>query len=536
MSTSKNKKLGNGHKIYVRMAKYKKKYGARRNYYRKRAAKRSLYNIGNLEENAPQRQARRILFGPSRRQRTAGMGTATRDQMIMRKGVNYYGDGNYFTDQLGKVDWRNAGRNLGHWGSRLGFAGGAALAASEAGPLGMIPAALGGWEAGAQYSKSKGWGNYSVPSVGNDLISGGTGNGNAPVYHSSTAVDEMGDVIISNRELVQLVDSSSTSKAFTVKKFDLNPIDDTFHHLRMQAKQYEQFEFVGLMFQYVPMSGEGGSNSLGVVGMAASYDPGSERTFNNMEDLMRFKGATTCKPSYGMTFGIECDPSKRPIKTMFTRDEVTRDKSFTDPATFYLATDGVSDTDTTIGQLWVTYSIKLKNIKPFSEEAPVNYLSSMHHPEPARDSATFVSSTDYLTMFRIANKSIIASTVNASQVATKINLDSKLKKDQFFDCIIASNRIGSSGTCQAIIPSCTGCELVKIPSHHDDTVSDYITATEDTKTITIFRVKVTASSGDRYITITRASASNPQMNIGFSISHSDSKEHIVSNAVDLLVR
>ena len=117
------------------------------------------------------------------------------------------------------------------------------------------------------------------------------------------------------------------------------------------------------MFQYVPMTGEGGTNSIGTIGQACDYDPEQERTFDTIEDLMRFKGSTTHKASVGSTFGIECDPAKRSVKTMYCRDEVDRDKLFTDLGTYMFASEGCGN-DQVLGHLWVTYSIKFRNIKP----------------------------------------------------------------------------------------------------------------------------------------------------------------------------
>ena len=515
-------------------AKRKRNSSYRKPYRRKRSSGRSM--AGLFSDIAPRGpgSANYSKYGPSRRQMSdLGVGRSMA-QSRARYGDSYRGDGNYFDD----VNWKDVGRNVGHWGSRIVGGGASALAASELGPMGMIPAGMAGWNAGAEFSKAQGWGNYNVPRGSNDLINGGgmSGNGSAPIYHSSSAVDEMGDVIISNRELVQLVKTSSTEKGFNIQQFDLNPIDSTFHHLRNQAKQYEQFEFVGLMFQYIPMTGEGGSNSLGVVGMACSYDPGSSRTFVSMEDLMRFKGATTCKPSVGMVYGVECDPSKRPIKTMFTRDEVTRDKSFTDPATFYLATDGVSGTETTVGQLWVTYSIKLKNIKPYSEEAKVDYLAGMHHPAPARDSAAWLSvPSDFKgpTPF-VGSNSIIKAFDTGSNLKARL-LFKDLKVGQIFDCTYITVSYSNASGMSAVNKSGSGIEFIDIPTHSDDYTANEFHVEGTNKGLLYFRFKITGENA--YLDLDRTDADNPQIYSTLSIVHSDKTVHVVDTSVKhLLIR
>lgn len=294
-------------------------------------------------------------YGPSMKQIRENPGASrTAEQSQARLMDGYYGAGKY---------------SLGKWGAR---AGGALLGATTGGGTvpGTLAGALTGYNAGSAFSKSIGWGEYDVGRGSNDLgVSGG--NGSAPVMHTSMASDELGDVTVSNRELVQLVKSSETSGAFKIQSFTLNPVDQIFHHLRYQAKQYEQFEFLGLHFQYIPMTGEGGTNEIGVIGMGSNYDPAQVREFSGIEDLMRFKGATTHKPSVGMLHFIECDPAKRAIKTMYVRDTIERGKDFTDPATFYIASEGVSGSNQTLGQLWVSYTVKLKNIKPIDDFAIV---------------------------------------------------------------------------------------------------------------------------------------------------------------------
>lgn len=340
--------------------KYKRKYTRpykRRNYGMSTSSlARTLQRLQNPTVAFGDTTTERYInYGPSNQQMMDNPEIhkqRTSEQNMNRAADNYYGPGSYWT-------------NIGKWGARLGGAALGGLGGWTSGGLtGAAAGAEEGYKRGADISRALGWGAYNVGRGANDLIANAGHNGSAPVYHSMSAHDEMGDVIISNRELVKLVKSSDVTGKFKVESFTLNPSDTTFHHLQQQSAQYEQFEFLGLMFQFIPMTGEGGTNELGVIGMATNYDPAQVRTFSSIEEMMRFKGATTSKPSVGMLHGIECDPSKRSIKTMYCRDGITRDASFTDPATFYFASEGISGVDQTLGQLWVTYSVKLRNIKP----------------------------------------------------------------------------------------------------------------------------------------------------------------------------
>lgn len=296
-----------------------------------------------------------LRYGPSYGQMLANPGEyRTPAQSHARIVDKYYGPGSYVSSMSGGAA---AGAGVG----ALFAAPTAETAAPITVPIGALIGAGIGW-----YDEYSGKGSYQRERVVNDLIT--HHGGSAPAYHSAGAADEMGDVIMSNRELVEFINSGDVATgesvtSFDIKSYTVNPVDAVFHHLRKTAQLYEQFEFLGLMFEFVPTYGEGGENQLGTIGMAASYDPGHSRTFTGMEDLVRFKGSVTTKPSVPMLFGVECDPSKRAVKTMYCRDNVTRTKDFTDLCTFYVATEGLPK-KAQVGQLWVTYTVKLRNLKP----------------------------------------------------------------------------------------------------------------------------------------------------------------------------
>lgn len=347
-------------------AKRKRSYSTRRTYKRRRTAPSAsaiAKAMARLEKQTGpfgvKNSPTMTMYGPSRQQMLEDPSLfRTAEQTKARLRDNYRGPGGY---------WDDVGKNIGHWGSRIG---GAALGMFNPWGLGGMVGATdvhSGWDKGAEFSKAMGWGAYNVGRGSNDLVLGSDGDGSTPVYHSAMGADEGGDVIVSNRELVKIVKSSATANGFTIEPFTINPADATFYHLKHTAAQYEQFEFLGLMFQYVPLTGEGGSNELGTIAMAANYDPAKDVKFNCLEDMMRYKGSYTCKPSVGALFGIECDPAKRATKTLYNRDEVDRDKAFTDPATFYFASEGVSTANATLGQLWVTYTVRFRNIKSIED-------------------------------------------------------------------------------------------------------------------------------------------------------------------------
>lgn len=460
-------------------------------------------------------------YGPSYAQMMANPGwSRTAEQSAARAADRYYGPGGYWSDAW---DWTRK-----HFGGGIKSAlvgGGEALGGLAGGLLGPEGAAAGGVigsNIGANISRAIGTGSYRVT---NDLIQ--NNGGNAPVYHSAGAFDEMGDVIMSNRELVTFVTAGpkpagATKTDFKLQSFTLNPVDDVFHHLRQTARQYEQFEFLGLMFEYVPMTGEGGENELGVLGMAASYDPAQTRHFTNMEDMVRFKGSITTKPSNAMLFGIECDPQKRAIKTMYTRDSVNRGKDFTDMATFYVATQGMPNGEAQLGQLWVTYSVKLRNLKP-------NLLQEIVEPV-RRDGVSWRTLTTAAindsTVVRGENNNGIL--VDLPITTTSTVADFELAQQ----CQIGSvwyiqiqHQQGSGTAAHTIVPSIIeGLEFVQITGGAvSNSKVNYYAATEasgDNKGFLHFKVRVTTEAPK--FRLTYGSAINDRHhNLMISEAHAD---------------
>jgi hypothetical protein len=324
--------------------KYTKKEKAR--YYAAKRVRRSLYNV-NTPEAA---NLRWNIVGPNRYQRAAGKGTATADQMAMRKAIGYYGEGDY--------------RKWLKYGSRAIGAGlGAATGYATGGWGGAYGGAKSGWGAGAKFSKTMGWGDYTTPMISNQIVAGSPGaSSDTPVMLNHMG-DLSGDIILQHREFIQnvtvadlgLAKSSSLEKS----EFELNPgIKATFPFLSQIANNFELYEFEGLAFQFVPHYGEGEDSILGKVIMVTNYDPDS-RSFKSSQEMQNYDYACTAKPSIGQLHGVETASHKRATDLLYVRDKtVTRDKVFTDIGKFTIATEGVPRAGN-IGELWVTYKVRL---------------------------------------------------------------------------------------------------------------------------------------------------------------------------------
>lgn len=267
----------------------------------------------------------------------------------------------------GRGDYKSVLRNIGKYGSRaIGAAAGAMPGYMQGGLSGGLAGGRTGWEQGADFSRYMGWGDYA--SVNQIMQQGGSG---AQQQISVNRHSRTGDVYITHTEFVQNVVASGTggsSSAFEIREFPINPaISTTFPFLSQLAENYILYQMEGCLFQYKPTSGEYGSNNsnaLGKVIMCTQYDPEAP-AYQNAVEMENYDYANSTKPSKGAIHGVETASSQKAIEMHYTRTGASsKSKLFTDLGTFYLATEGVpfggaGAQTALIGELWVTYKVKL---------------------------------------------------------------------------------------------------------------------------------------------------------------------------------
>ncbi len=231
----------------------------------------------------------------------------------------------------------------------LGGLGGTALG-------GMIgqPSAGGaiGTGLGAAVSRWLGAGDYSVTS--NTLVA--RASSGIPMMHR-----EGQSVIVRHREFVR---SIPPTVGFTVYDFALNPgVAQTFPWLSNIARQYEEYEFKGIIFHYIPTSGvtiSGTNSSMGSVMMYTTYRA-TDRAPGNKLELLNEYWSNETRPDITMAHPIECDPRENPFQVHYVRSNLpVGEKLMYDIGTTYIATEGQQGTAGFLGDLWVTYEVELK--------------------------------------------------------------------------------------------------------------------------------------------------------------------------------
>lgn len=172
----------------------------------------------------------------------------------------------------------------------------------------------------------------------------------------------MEETIITHREYVQDIVSPNPGTNFSIQSFAINPANATlFPWLSQIASNYEEYSILGMVFEFKSMSGASVAStntSLGSVIMATEYDP-TKTTFVNKQQMENYFFAQSTVPSQSILHALECKTGSSPIKTLYTFGGAPSDIRFTTFGNFQIATVGIPGPNVTLGELWISYRIKL---------------------------------------------------------------------------------------------------------------------------------------------------------------------------------
>jgi len=262
------------------------------------------------------------------------------------------------TKQKGFVESRNkayAKREKKGIKGPIQYAGGAigTLAGGYlGGPIGM---ALGS-SLGDLVGKGIGW----ITGSGDYVVS--SPRGGIPSFRNQEST------VITHREYITDITAGPTltggATAFDITKYPINPGQTkTFPWLASIASNYEEYEILGMVFGYVPTSGESVASTntaLGTVILSTEYDP-TKPDFVNKQAMENYMFSNSGKPSQPLLHPIECKKNLSPVKQLYVRNTLITgtDLRWSDFANFYIATVGCPAVGTVLGELWVTYRVRL---------------------------------------------------------------------------------------------------------------------------------------------------------------------------------
>jgi hypothetical protein len=241
-----------------------------------------------------------------------------------------------------------------------GTAAGGALGA-YVGPYGVgVGGAVGG-SIGRELGHIMGFGKYTVRK--NSILKTGD------VVPEGYEVPSFGNgkgTRVQHREYIRDVTVPSNPALFSNTVQPINPGNAAlFPFLSQVASQYQQYEFMGAVFQFKTLASDiTAGGALGSVIMATDYDA-LATPFPNKVVMENSQYAVSSKPSCSQVHVLECDPSMQTTRLKYVRNltssgTVSQDNRFYDMGLFEIATQGLpGSAGTVIGELWVTYDIML---------------------------------------------------------------------------------------------------------------------------------------------------------------------------------
>ena len=219
----------------------------------------------------------------------------------------------------------------------------------------------------------KGHGLYTT----NSLIKKGAMFEGVPSFTSEK--NETGTLTITHREYLTDVfgnaaKSGSTTQSipFVNTTYSINPgLETTFPWLSQIAANYEEYEMKQLAFTYKSIIADIGSSTNGQVGtciMATNYNS-AKPAFTDKQEMMEYDAAASTKVTASMIHAVECDPNKLGgSKSRYVRTapvSTGEDIKTYDQGKFQIAfaNTPVAYADQTLGELWVSYTVKLRKPK-----------------------------------------------------------------------------------------------------------------------------------------------------------------------------
>lgn len=273
--------------------------------------------------------------------------------------------------------------------------------------LGPIGEALGGFfgfpgigrAAGSWLGQVTGIGDYKISK--NTVVPTDSTAAQAPMFKSSRDGME-----VCHREFLGSVMGSDT---FTSVVYPINVgINNTFPWLSRVAENFEEYDMLGLLFQYVPTSGSSAlSQALGTVIMSTQYNV-NEPNFSSKREMEAHEFCTSAVPNMPFTHPIECDPKLAVLPNHFVRTgPVSDDKKFYDIGNLTVAAVGTANAQS-LGDIWVTYHVKLR--KP-------RLYKTLHTQDFCLVSTPSVINSDLMGLQYFSSQKIWANSLNVAIIS-----------------------------------------------------------------------------------------------------------------------
>lgn len=181
-----------------------------------------------------------------------------------------------------------------------------------------------------------------------------------------------GGTVIRFQEYLGDVITSATAGAFQNTSWVLNAANrDSFPFLAQIAANYEQYQFEGLVYEFRSTSADAlnsTNTALGSVMLATQYDY-SDVPFSSKAEMLNYEYSNSVKPSENCMHMVECAPNQSVLPILYTLDgsvPAGTDARLYHLGRFQVATIGFQASSVRIGEIHVTYQVRLLKPKIYS--------------------------------------------------------------------------------------------------------------------------------------------------------------------------
>jgi hypothetical protein len=176
--------------------------------------------------------------------------------------------------------------------------------------------------------------------------------------------------VVAHREFLMDVTTGPTLvnslTSFNTQSFAINPgLNSTFPWLSQIANNFEEYEILGMIFEYKSTSANAlnsTNTALGTVILTTCYNV-LDAAFINKQQQENYEFAQSVKPADSCIHAVECARFANPLSKLYVRAGVptasTYDLRMYDLGNFQLSTVGMQAANVVIGEFWVSYHIAL---------------------------------------------------------------------------------------------------------------------------------------------------------------------------------
>lgn len=209
----------------------------------------------------------------------------------------------------------------------------------------------------------------SIMGLGDYTVRKNVLSGNLPVM--TNPVSSTGNTIRFQEYLGDIITGGINE--FNIDSYLINSANSkTFPWLSQIAANYEQYELEGMVFAFKSTSADAlnsTNTALGSVMLATQYDV-NDPVFQGKSAMLNYEYSTNCKPSDSVMHLIECDPRQTSVNLLYTLASGQSMPNNADSRLYHLgrfsiATTGFQAANVNIGQLHVTYQVRLLKPKLF---------------------------------------------------------------------------------------------------------------------------------------------------------------------------